>query len=180
MTDNKTSKKSPTAKPASPFASSSSSSSSSLPPSRETATKSMTTRETPSNEAATANTSPRSSSISTKPKPTTTTTTTTTAPPQPTMTTNLHTTGKRAKEDKEWSRHYAALLEYYKEHDTCASSVVYECDLTNMGDDGGNYHYSGKLGRWLDKQKQCKKGNCNTNLLPEREAKLQLLVDEGK
>ena len=48
-----------------------------------------------------------------------------------------------------------------------------------MGDDGSNYHYKGNLGGWLNNQRQAKKGTGNRNLTPEREAQLQLLVDEG-
>ena len=85
------------------------------------------------------------------------------------------------KKEREWSRHYAALLEYYKEHGTCDVSVtfgIYECDLPDRGDDGGNYHYSEKLGVWLFKQRQYKKDG-NIALTRDHEAKLQLLVDEG-
>ena len=42
------------------------------------------------------------------------------------------------------------------------------------------FHYKGKLGRWLMYQRQAKLGKYNkSKLLPEHEAKLQLLVDEG-
>ena len=81
----------------------------------------------------------------------------------------------------DWSHHYAALLEYYKEHDTCnvPSSIIYECDLPNIGDDGGNYHYKGNLGGWLNSQRRAKKGLVRNKISSEHEAQLQLLVDEG-
>ena len=49
-----------------------------------------------------------------------------------------------------------------------------------MGDDGGNYHYKGNLGGWLNNQRKGKKGTGNLKITPEREAQLQLLVDEGE
>ena len=77
-----------------------------------------------------------------------------------------------------WSLHYAALLEYYKEYGTCNLATVeyYDCELPNMGDDGGTYHYKHALGSWLSAQRTSKKNN---TMPAEREAKFQKLVDEG-
>ena len=83
---------------------------------------------------------------------------------------------------EEWRFHYAALLEYYKINGSCnvPSSVIFECKLPDMGENGRPYHYNGKLGRWLMYQRQAKLGKYNkSKLSPEHEAKLQLLVDEG-
>ena len=81
----------------------------------------------------------------------------------------------------EWYTNYAALLEYYKEHGTCNVSrkVIYECDLEGCGDDGGVYHYAGKLGFWLCNQRQAKNNQGNRKITPKRQALLQKLVDEG-
>ena len=50
-----------------------------------------------------------------------------------------------------------------------------------MGEDGSAYHYKGNLGTWLDTQRKAKKGTHRTyKIIPEREAQLQLLVDEGE
>ena len=48
-----------------------------------------------------------------------------------------------------------------------------------MGDDGGNYHYKGNLGKWLDNQRQAKKNQGGFKITTDRAARLQLLVDEG-
>ena len=84
----------------------------------------------------------------------------------------------------DWSHHYAALLEYYKEHGTCNVPIraAYECDLPNVLVDGHPYHYKGNLGTWLDNQRQAKKAHNGKlkGFSPVREAQLQLLVDEGK
>ena len=86
---------------------------------------------------------------------------------------------KKAKE--KWQRNYLALLEYYKENGTCnvPSSKTYECDLPNIGDDGGTYHYKSGLGRWLEMQRNAQQGLDGESLLPEHEALLQKLVYEG-
>ena len=78
--------------------------------------------------------------------------------------------------------HYSALLEFYKEFDTCnvPQRSTYECDLPGMGENGGNYHYNGTLGRWLHDQRQLKKGKNHTKVTSDRLAQLQILVDEGK
>ena len=86
------------------------------------------------------------------------------------------------KKEREWSRHYAALLEYYKEHGTCniPQSHNYECDLPDMRDDADNIiHYKANLGKWLTEQRQARKGQGCSKLSNEREAQLQILVDEG-
>jgi hypothetical protein len=48
-----------------------------------------------------------------------------------------------------------------------------------MSEDGSDLVYLGNLGRWLDRQRQTKKGNRPETLRPEREALLQQLVEEG-
>lgn len=82
----------------------------------------------------------------------------------------------------EWKRHYAALLKYYEENGTCnvPCSTIYECNLEGMGDNGEDYFYNRKLGTWLNNQRKARKGVMCKKLLPEREAQLQTLVDEGK
>ena len=83
--------------------------------------------------------------------------------------------------DIDWPLNYAALLEYYKEHGTCnvPQSAKYKCNLEGLGEDGGMYHYVGKLGYWLSDQRRAKKGKGNKKITPERHALLQKLVDEG-
>ena len=93
------------------------------------------------------------------------------------------TVNLKAKQgDISWPRNYAALLEYYKEHGTCnvPQKTVYECDLLGLGENGGVYHYVGKLGNWLKYQRKAKKGKDNKKITPDRQAMLQTLVDEGK
>jgi len=83
----------------------------------------------------------------------------------------------------EWPRHYAALLEYAKEHGHCNVpwNKSYECLLPGMGDGGSDFAYSGKLGPWLQTQRRMKKGTKgNKRLTDEREAQLQTLVDQGR
>ena len=79
----------------------------------------------------------------------------------------------------EWDIHYAALLTYYNKYGTCKVPFKedYACKLEGLGENGSVYEYVGKLGRWLGTQRQAKKGH---KLKPERRAKLQKLVDEGK
>ena len=88
---------------------------------------------------------------------------------------------KKKQGDINWPRHYAALLEYYKEHGTCnvPQKTVYECDLEGLAENGGVLHYVGNLGRWLRVQRQAKKGQGSTKITPERQELLQKLVDEG-
>ena len=80
-------------------------------------------------------------------------------------------------------RNYDALLEYYKEHGTCnvpETAEKYECDLPGWVDTKGDiYYYKGDLGQWLHEQRLNKKFNPLV-LTIEQDAKLQLLVDEGK
>ena len=56
---------------------------------------------------------------------------------------------------------------------------MYECVLSGMGKDGDDYEYSGKLGYWLSSQRQARKGIYRSRK-PDREAKLQKLVNEGQ
>ena len=91
-------------------------------------------------------------------------------------------TDRRKKQgDISWPRHYAALLEYYKEHGTCnvPQKAVYECDLEGLDENGGAHHYVGNLGVWLKDQRQAKKSHGERKIKPERQALLQKLVDEG-
>ena len=89
---------------------------------------------------------------------------------------------RKKQGDIDWHRNYAALLEYYKEHETCnvPFKTIYECDLGGLGENGGVYHYVGNLGPWLNRQRKAKKGLDNRKITPERQALLQKLVDEGK
>ena len=96
-------------------------------------------------------------------------------------TTSIEQNTDRRRNDKDWPRHYAALLEYYKEHGTCnvPQQVYYECELPGMGDEEGeDFHYIGYLGLWLANQRRCKRG-LRSALTPKRDALLQALVDEG-
>jgi hypothetical protein len=87
----------------------------------------------------------------------------------------------------DWPRHYAALLEFYKQYGTCnvPQKAYFECDLVSTSDssqdtEGRVYHYNGKLGRWLKNQRTARKGVQRAKLTVEREALLQKLVDEGQ
>jgi len=89
---------------------------------------------------------------------------------------------KKAAEDAIWARHFAALLEYCKQYDTCNVTTEwrkksFKCDLVGMAADGGVYHYEGKLGYWVHRQRKAKHAN---KLPADREAQLQALVDQGK
>jgi hypothetical protein len=46
--------------------------------------------------------------------------------------------------------------------------------------EGGTFKYIGHLGKWLARQRQLKKRTGPSRLAPEKEALLQVLVDEGK
>ena len=61
----------------------------------------------------------------------------------------------------DWHIHYAALSEYYKDYGHCnvPFKAIYECVLVEAGDSGADIHYKGKLGRWVDRQRQNKKGS---------------------
>ena len=81
-----------------------------------------------------------------------------------------------------WSRHYAALLNYGEEHGHCNVPIkaVYECILIGMGDNGEDFQYKGNLGTWLRAQRGSHNGRKGCRpLTAEREASLQKLVDEG-
>ena len=72
-------------------------------------------------------------------------------------------------------------MEYYKEYGTCniPHTDSFECELPNMGDDGGNYYYKSGLGCWLEIQRNAQQGLVEESLSPDHEALLQKLVDEG-
>lgn len=77
-----------------------------------------------------------------------------------------------------WARHYAALLEYCRQYDTCniAQKDIFKCDLPGLGMDGGILHYEGALGKWLDNQRRkAHQGKMHK----EREMRLQALSDQG-
>ena len=80
-----------------------------------------------------------------------------------------------------WSLHYAALLEYYKEHGHCnvPYKTEYQCKLRKMGENRQSYQYDGKLGLWLCSQKQQYAGTAPRKLSDAQMAKLQLLIDQG-
>ncbi len=95
---------------------------------------------------------------------------------------SISETSNRSQIDSIWPRHYAALLEYCKEHGHCnvPQKERYECELPGLGEDGGPLHYHGQLGRWLANQRRYKKlGSDKLKVHPDREALLQALVDEG-
>ena len=81
----------------------------------------------------------------------------------------------------EWKFHYAALLEYCKEHGTCniPKRSSYECYIPDIGEEGASYHYRGNLGLWLTTQRQVRKGKIGNRKTAERIELLQVLVDEG-
>ena len=58
-----------------------------------------------------------------------------------------------------WNRNYAALIEYGKKYGTCniPGKHSFECDLPGLGDQGKVYHYNGKLGEWLHRQREAKR-----------------------
>lgn len=92
-------------------------------------------------------------------------------------------TVQQDRRDLLWSRHYMALIEYFNEHGTynAPKTCTYECTLVGMGDnDGKDYHYKDNLGEWLYRQKLGKKKKGSTSLRPDKEAQLQILVNEGK
>ncbi len=87
-----------------------------------------------------------------------------------------------------WARHFAALVEYGKQHGHCnvPLKTFFECAIPAGGiGEGGEMTgemtmYQGNLGFWLNRQRQARKGQGHSKkLLPEREALLQRLVDEG-
>jgi hypothetical protein len=88
--------------------------------------------------------------------------------------------------DIDWPRHYAALIEYDKQYGHCNVHKKYKkdsyvCELPGMGENGGSFHYEGKLGAWLSNQRAFHNGKRGEKrLLPEREQLLQILVDQGK
>ena len=84
---------------------------------------------------------------------------------------------------KGWDIHYAALLEYIKQHDhgNVPQNRCFECVLPRMNEDGSDYIYAGKLGKWVKTQRRIKKGTRGKQRLrPEREALLQALVDQSE
>ena len=101
--------------------------------------------------------------------------------------------------ESDWEIHYMALLDFCRIHGTCnvPQKEEYECELPGMGQGGEPYKYKGKLGQWLRSQRQLKraldenegnprkkgerseKGFILQTIAPEREAKLQRLVDQG-
>lgn len=109
-----------------------------------------------------------------------------------------NTFGKHIAES-DWEIHYLALIEYSKIHGNCniPQKEEFECDLPGMGEGGQTFKYKGRLGQWVRSQRQLKraldmnestsqkrgdkpehKGTIQT-LSPDREAKLQKLVNEG-
>jgi len=80
-----------------------------------------------------------------------------------------------------WHSHYAAILQYCKEHGHCnvPKGFSYECIIPDIGDDSPHGRYVGHLGSWLCYQRRLKKKD-KSALLPDREGLLQQLVDEGE
>ena len=88
--------------------------------------------------------------------------------------------------DLDWPRHYAALLVYHERYGHCNVHKKFKfedfvCTLKGMGPDGSDVEYRGKLGTWLANQRAFHRGRRGEKrlLLPDREALLQKLVDEG-
>jgi len=105
--------------------------------------------------------------------------------------------------DNQWPIHYAALLQFNSEFGHCnvPKDLYYRCqinqqqqqqDVNLQNFDMVNasicrreypdeyYCYEGRLGQWLQRQRQAKKGTSRSyKLTPDREAKLQSLVDSG-
>lgn len=89
---------------------------------------------------------------------------------------------RREKSNDSWSKHYAALVEYGKEHGTCNAPLktTFTCVLQGMGEGGTDLEYEGNIGFWLNRQRQARKHmNGHKRLTADREALLQQLVDEG-
>ena len=78
----------------------------------------------------------------------------------------------------DWSTNFNALLVYRVQVGNCyvSQKAIFECDLPGLGEGGSDLHYVGRLGKWLDNQRQFKKNN---KLPADREAMLQELVDQG-
>jgi hypothetical protein len=70
---------------------------------------------------------------------------------------------------EQWDKRYEALLKFYDEFKTCNVPHSYKY-VDETGEEIG-------LGRWLEHQRRCKKLK---TLLPDRDRKLQQLVDEKK
>lgn len=82
------------------------------------------------------------------------------------------TEGAASLEDVRWDRMYNALVQYGAEHNNdCNIPRSYSCTLS----DGS----VANLGEWLHDQRR-NKTDAKRKLLPERERRLQDLVDEGK
>lgn len=79
----------------------------------------------------------------------------------------------------DWNINFNALLCYRNQVGNCyvAQKAIFECDLPGMGEGGTDLHFVGRLGKWLDNQRQFKKRN---KLSADRENLLQELVDQGK
>jgi hypothetical protein len=88
----------------------------------------------------------------------------------------------KANNNITWPINYAALVKYGEEYGSCniPQDKSYECILPGMGENGSDYEYKGKLGKWLSTQRRAKQGKGTCVIGPEREAKLQILVDKGK
>lgn len=69
-----------------------------------------------------------------------------------------------------------------EEHGHCnvPRNQSYDCVLPGLEEDGSDVKYSGKLGKWLDTQRQKKNGIVGPRLATDREAQLQELVDRGE
>jgi hypothetical protein len=81
-----------------------------------------------------------------------------------------------------WDHHYMALVEYGKEYGHCniPARSVYDCNIPVEEGSETLFRYHGNLGKWLHDQRQVQKGNKGPpGIKPEREAKLQRLVDQG-
>lgn len=85
-----------------------------------------------------------------------------------------HRRQKRCElEESKWNKMFNALVKYGNEH---GGNCNVPQHFIGMLEDGTSM----KLGAWLSNQRQHKKGKGGYRLLPEREKKLQELVDIGK
>lgn len=78
-----------------------------------------------------------------------------------------------------WARHFNALLVYCQENDH-ANVPVDHVQHSDGDASTGSSGVSLQLGHWLREQRRMKRGQGKGRLLPERAAKLQRLVDQGK
>lgn len=77
-----------------------------------------------------------------------------------------------------WADNFAALKKYGEELGNCNVPLrgSYECVLEGFGEGGAGLHYVGKLGIWLQIQRQM---IAHKRMPADREALIQELIDAG-